>query len=443
MTEESIVVVGGGIIGLTTAYELSKTYKVHVVEKRGAVCEGASFQNGGVINVESISPVNSYMSLWNTVKNSFSHQLFGKPSNTLLRPAALFEPNLLLWTKYFLLNTSKERIIYHAEGMRQMGAAITPLMEELFLTTGIKRLAHNYHRTPGLLLNRVTNPAQYVTKRKELFDRVFVKQFITGKELDLVKDSSGILGLDDADHNVGCVEPNNITVNTKKLGESLKNYLLEKGVQFTEGTEVRLVPANGRIQHVESDDGCIISADKYVVCAGYDSNRLLKNVGINIPLVPIKAYSLHISNLNAAKNWRFAVHIDSEVAALFTPYHERVDEHSLRITGIRDMDGNEPTLRKERVEDLKSVARKFAGTDWVDANVKIWCGIMPLSPDDFPVIGRTQRFSNLYLNVGHGFRGTAYSLPSARLLLQLMTGTNSEGQTCFDKKFAAPSRFGL
>ena len=65
---------------------------------------------------------------------------------------------------------------------------------------------------------------------------------------------------------------------------------------------------------------------------------------------------------------------------------------------------------------------------------------MPLSPDDFPIIGQTRKFSNLYLNFGHGFRGTAYSMPSARLLFQIMT---RENKTCFDKKFANPERFGL
>ena len=65
---------------------------------------------------------------------------------------------------------------------------------------------------------------------------------------------------------------------------------------------------------------------------------------------------------------------------------------------------------------------------------------MPLSPDDFPIIGQASKFKNLYLNFGHGFRGTAYSMPSAKLLFQIMTG---DGKTCFDEKFASPERFGL
>lgn len=73
--------------------------------------------------------------------------------------------------------------------------------------------------------------------------------------------------------------------------------------------------------------------------------------------------------------------------------------------------------------------------------MNVWAGIMPLSPDDFPIIGKTKKISNLYLNLGHGFRGTAYSLPSARLLMEILTEKSEK--TCFDKKFADPARFDL
>jgi len=441
--KDKVVIVGAGIIGLATAYELSKEFSVHVVEKRGTVCEGASYQNGGVINVESITPVNSYMNLWTTLKSSVMSYITGTPTNTMVRSAALLEPNLLLWVKHFIWNSSTERILHHSEGMRQIGAAITPLMEELFQETKFDGLEHNYHYTPGLLLSKVEDPEKFVFKKKKMFDEIFVKRFVTNAELAKVKDTSGILGLDEAGHNVGCVEPHNITVNTKKLGDSLKEHLMKKGVKFSCGKEVKLVSDGDIIKHVVCNDGQLITGDRYVVCSGYDSNRMLRSLGLNIPLVPIKAYSLHISNVAAAANWTYAVHIQAEVAGLFTPYKEGEGINSIRVTGIRDMDGSEPIERAERVKALKKVARKFAGSDWTDQDVNVWCGIMPLSPDDFPVIGPTRKFSNLFLNVGHGFRGTAYALPSARLLYQLMCGITETGKTCFDKKFADPARFGL
>ena len=108
-TKKTIVVIGAGIIGLTTAYELSKVrhFNVHLVEKRKDVCRGASYQNGGVVNVESIAPVNSYMSLWKTIQSSVLSYVTREPTNSMIRPSALLEPNLFLWIKHFILNSSK------------------------------------------------------------------------------------------------------------------------------------------------------------------------------------------------------------------------------------------------------------------------------------------------------------------------------------------------
>jgi len=120
--------------------------------------------------------------------------------------------------------------------------------------------------------------------------------------------------LDNANHNVGCLEPNNITVNTKRLGDSLKDHLIAKGVKFSNGNEVKLVTRNNQIQYVQ-DGEMVIKGDKYIVCAGYDSNRLLKSIGLRCPLVPIKAYSLHIANLAIATKWKYAVHIQADTVA--------------------------------------------------------------------------------------------------------------------------------
>ena len=78
--------------------------------------------------------------------------------------------------------------------MRQIGAAITPLMEEFFNETGFDRKKHNFHYTPGLLLSKVENPQLYIESKKKAFDQVFPKQYVVGNELTSIKESSGIQG---------------------------------------------------------------------------------------------------------------------------------------------------------------------------------------------------------------------------------------------------------
>ena len=136
-----------------------------------------------------------------------------------------------------------------------------------------------------------------------LLSQVHRKQYVIGAELEKVKTESGISGLEEAGHNLGCIEPNNLTLNTARLGTSLKSRLEERGVSFIMGGKARLLAEGSRVVGVEVD-GVTVAADNYVVCAGYSSLRLLRNLGLNIPLLPIKAYSLHINNCPAAKNWR-------------------------------------------------------------------------------------------------------------------------------------------
>ena len=79
--------------------------------------------------------------------------------------------------------------------MRQMGAAIAPLMEEFFNETGFDRKHHNFHYTPGLLLSKVKNPHHYIENKKKTLDQVFQKNYVTENELATVKEQSGIQGI--------------------------------------------------------------------------------------------------------------------------------------------------------------------------------------------------------------------------------------------------------
>ena len=105
------VINGSGVIGLTMTYSLRKAtdkYDIHVVDKHDAVSRGCSFQNGGVINVEAIAPLNSYMNIFVTLRQAVAYAPTGAQTNTMVSYRAVLEPGLFKWLFFFLQNALGE-----------------------------------------------------------------------------------------------------------------------------------------------------------------------------------------------------------------------------------------------------------------------------------------------------------------------------------------------
>lgn len=458
--KERCVVIGAGIVGLTTAYflSLSGVREIHVVDKHAECSMGASFQNGGVINVESIFPVNSYLKIGSTMRNSLMSTLTGSTTNTVITWQAFFEqlleqtrlewiymfamtPGLLRWLYYFNLNQPEDMVKKNSLAMMQIGASTGPLFEQVAKDVKLDRDNSNFSHTPGLCLFHVDDPAAFIKARKEKYDNVHKKQYISGEELQAVMAETGLAGLSECAYNVGVVEPKNMTINTRSFCKKLQDTLMTRGVKFHFCSTVdRISVEDDRCTGVLLNDGREVDAESVVVCAGYESIYLMHGIGVCLPLAPIKAYSLHISNAKVAGQLQYATHLEAGTACLVTPYRDAVPA-SVRVTGVRDLDGYNDIVRKERVSALMHSARTFVGDDFDEfEDVKVWAGVMAVSPDDLPIVGTSKRYKNLYMNTGHGFRGTNYSLTSAKLLSEVMDGADV---TCIDKLAATPERFGI
>jgi glycine/D-amino acid oxidase-like deaminating enzyme len=159
-----------------------------------------------------------------------------------------------------------------------------------------------------------------------------------------------------------------------------------------------------------------LRSDAVVLAAGFETSYLLRSLGLVAPLVAVKAYSIHIKNAAAAAGLKYAAHLEAATACLITPYKD-ASPVEVRVTGIRDLDGFNDIKRPDRLAALLDGARKFVGSDFDPArDVETWSGVMAVSPDDLPITGLLQRFDNVYINTGHGFRGTNYAMPSAAVL---------------------------
>ena len=193
-----------------------------------------------------------------------------------------------------------------------------------------------------------------------------------------------------------------------------------EGVGFRFRTGVRcLVADDHRVSAVElqREGGApeTLAADAVVIAAGCASPGLLHGLGMRVPIYPVKGYSLTTEMTDLSRGPRSTVHDD-----YFKVVSTRLGER-LRVTGFVELSGFNRDIPERRLDTLrKSVAARFPGAaDLTDA--RQWTGFRPMTPDGPPMIGRGPR-ENLFLNTGHGTFGWTFSAGSAELIAQVIDG---------------------
>ena len=178
-----------------------------------------------------------------------------------------------------------------------------------------------------------------------------------------------------------------------------------------------------RVQGVHLADGSILRADRYVLAAGSYSRGLLKPLGLDIPVYPVKGYSLTIPLVDASLAPESTV-LDETYKIALTRLGDRI-----RVGGMAELGGFDLRLNPRRRETLEKVTRElFPGGDLSKA--EFWTGLRPMTPDGTPLVGATP-LQNLYLNTGHGTLGWTMACGSAQVLadqiMGMQTAISTEG----------------
>ncbi|MCZ2407558.1 MAG: FAD-dependent oxidoreductase, partial [Burkholderiales bacterium] len=165
----------------------------------------------------------------------------------------------------------------------------------------------------------------------------------------------------------------------------------------------------------------VVKADRYVLAMGSYSRPLLLSTGLDIPVYPVKGYSLTIPIQNAALAPVSTV-LDETYKIALTRFDDRI-----RVGGMAELSGFDHTLRPQRRATLEMVTQQlFPGGDLPHA--EFWTGLRPMTPDSTPIVGRTP-IKNLFLNTGHGTLGWTMACGSGRLLADLVMGRPTEIST--------------
>jgi D-amino-acid dehydrogenase len=399
-----IIVLGSGVVGVTSAWYLAQAgHEVSVIDRQNAAGMETSFANAGQVSPGMSAP-------WagpDTPKKAIVWLMMRH------RPLVFWpipDPDLIAWVGAFLGECNAAAYARNKARMVRLAEYSRDRLRDLRTTTGI-----TYDdRQHGLLqLFRTQAQADHVADDTAVLDRLGVPYTILDKQ--------GVIAHEPALHAVsgkfvgGLLLPGDETGDAHLFTQRLADLAAAAGVQFHYDTAIeRLEVADGRITGVITSSATH-RADSYVVALGSYSPALLKQAGIRLPVYPVKGYSLTMRVADEAAAPRSTV-MDETFKVAITRLGDRI-----RVGGTAELAGFSNRLREPRRRTLAhSVTDLFPGAGDV-AGAQFWTGLRPMTPDGPPVIGPT-RYPNLWLNTGHGTLGWTMACGSGALLADLISG---------------------
>lgn len=405
MTEKQIVVIGGGIVGVCTAYFLAEAgHDVAVIERRDNVAQEASFAHAGLISAGAAAPWALPGMPLRVLKS-----LFKSESAVLLRPR--LDRSLWRWIRRWMSECELDRYRINKTRMQRIAFYSRDLLHQLSATYDIE-----YEKTRGTLQlfrsaqdMRLAEPALALLAEHEIPHRLIDAAEARTIEPALTEHTklAGALHL-----------PQDEAGNCPLFAKRLKQVASDMGVNFHFASTVQAIEADaGRISLLV--DNQRFSVDAAVVAAGSESAQLLKPLGIHIPLYPVRGYSATamIKNFDQAPN---AALLDESYKVAITRLGSRV-----RVSGMAELGARGSELHRDAMHKLIKI-----GFDWFPhaanyATANFWSGIHPMLPDGPPLLGSTP-IRNLYINIGHGSSGWAMAAGSGKAVADIVSGRAPE-----------------
>lgn len=402
-----ITVLGGGLVGVTTAwYLLNAGHDVTLVDRATELAAEASHANGAMLHASHTEP-------WNTPRaiSQLVRWIGREDSPLLLRPSEI--PRLARWGLGFLRyslahhharNTkiNARLATYSLRLMRELEAQVT--LEFTQRHEGILKIFH----TPEALEIAKADTALMaeVGVRHETLDATG----LAAREPALADVQASLSG--------GIFYPDDASGDARLFCQQLGQLAVTRGLELRLGETVqRLHNERGRLTEVETDRSRL-KADAFVLATGAEAPQLAKQLGIRLPIRPVKGYSATINVAGLAGAPRLPV-IDDGRKVVITRLGEQ-----LRIAGTAEFTGYDTTVRPRRVAAVmrQGLANFPRLAEQIDpAEVDPWACLRPMSVDGPPILGESG-VPGLYLNTGAGHLGWTFAAGAGRVVADLIAG---------------------
>ena len=411
-----VIILGSGIMGVTTAYMLSKMgCEVTILEKNSSSGLGCSYANGGQLSFSHAEPWFSRSSLLSILKNVIS-------PNSFIYIKDLNNKDFLKWMLKFILNCRSKKISEATINLLNLGMYSKFILENILKEEKInfnyskKGILHFYRSKKSF--EKAKKQADFQAKLGCKFDILDAKQCLEIeptliKLSDQAKLAGGILFKDDA------------SGNTSLFIQALENICRDNlNVKFIYDCQIHNILTNyKKITGVNSSKG-VFQGDVYVNTLGSYGNLLLNGIGVNSNIYPVKGYSLSIPVNKSFLAPKISL-TDPENKIVYSRLGS-----VFRAAGTIEICNLKSNNNIKNINFLQNIIKATYSNFGNIVEAKEWFGFRPYSSNSIPVIGQVPKYGNLYNNSGHGSLGWTNSFASAKIISDKIL------QRSIDKRFS-------
>jgi D-amino-acid dehydrogenase len=409
-THVKVVVMGAGVVGVTTAYYLARSgHEVTVLEKESQAATLASAGNAGLI-----APGHSFGWASPSAPKELLRSL--TVEDTALRINPLKAPGMAGWGLKFLRECTAER-------------AVKNTLVKLRLAQYSQRMLDQIAADEHIDYDDIHEGLLYIYRDPKRFEAGIQKMKLVqehGQKQDVL-DADGVVEVEPTlapvKHKlVGAIYGvTDASGDSVKFTRAVQTACERMGSRFVFGRGVRkLVAGGGKVQSAVMDDGESVAADVFVLAAGVQSPKISRTVGTSLPIAPAKGYSATFPVKNNGGRLMRVGAVDEQLLVAWCRMGDR-----LRMTSSAEFTGFETTYTERDLRMIRKLSADLLpdAADY-DKGTYTACN-RPMTPDGPPILG-TANHANLYFNSGHGHMGFTMACGSSRIVADLIDGKKPE-----------------